>query len=613
MIVDVGAENTDLIITEGEQVWLRSIPVGGNNFTEALVKQFKLKFPKAEELKRNAATSKYTRQILQAMRPVFDSLVSEIQRSIGFYASVHRDSRIKQVIALGGTFRLPGLMKFLQMQLQLDVKRFDSLGASPPADARLATLLNDNVLSSVGAYGLALQAMGEGKITSSLLPLQIRRERMWRDKTKWFAAAAALVVLGTGVSVGRYFYEDMQYKGAAPQRGEITREMGTAQQLASAWDEVEKSGGDDKKNIASLQALTKLRELWPRIVADVDKALPELNPADKGKKRNERAVVELEDMSSSYYEDLTPAVAKDATTNVFTMSQPEFIANAVQPFSGNGGSGYRTAGRMSKTLMGMQGAGAAGAAAAAAAGGAGGAGAAPAGTAQRGYLITLTCTTPLEPGSEKVSEAVREALLAQTKPVGQQKQDFRIERVDFVSRMPLRNAQPINRPQQQRNNSNLASRRQIKYRAATPGAATGVVPGNGLFGGSPAAAAARNNLPGRPGAVGVPGRHPYRPGALPEEQGLLQDPNQEHAMPALNFDMNSQAMLAQPLAYDPAHPMPILDPVTGEDATTDNRLTFLIAVLIDPAPPAPPAPPPGTDGEQPPPPAAGQESASAVR
>src|SRR5688500_18985710 len=121
MIVNVGAENTDLIIAEGEQVWLRSIPVGGNNFTEALTKQFKLKFPKAEDLKRNAATSKYTRQILQAMRPVFDTLVSEIRRSIGFYASVHRDSRFSRVIALGGTFRRAGLKKFIQMQLRLDV------------------------------------------------------------------------------------------------------------------------------------------------------------------------------------------------------------------------------------------------------------------------------------------------------------------------------------------------------------------------------------------------------------------------------------------------------------------------------------------------------------
>src|SRR4029434_9249055 len=92
MIIDLGAENTDLIIAEGETIWLRSIPIGGNNFTEALVKNFKLKFPKAEDLKRNAATSKYGRQILQAMRPVFADLVAEVQRSIGFFASVPRCS-----------------------------------------------------------------------------------------------------------------------------------------------------------------------------------------------------------------------------------------------------------------------------------------------------------------------------------------------------------------------------------------------------------------------------------------------------------------------------------------------------------------------------------------
>src|SRR3954465_1608956 len=42
MSPDLGAENADLIIADGESVWLRSVPIGGNNFTEALVKSFKL-------------------------------------------------------------------------------------------------------------------------------------------------------------------------------------------------------------------------------------------------------------------------------------------------------------------------------------------------------------------------------------------------------------------------------------------------------------------------------------------------------------------------------------------------------------------------------------------
>ena len=127
MVIDMGAENTDLIIADNETIWMRSIPIGGNNFTQTLEKAFKLNFAKAEELKRNASTSKYARQIFQAMRPNFADLVAEIQRSMGFYASVHKDSRIKKVIALGGTFRLPGLQKYLQQNLQLDIVGVDTL------------------------------------------------------------------------------------------------------------------------------------------------------------------------------------------------------------------------------------------------------------------------------------------------------------------------------------------------------------------------------------------------------------------------------------------------------------------------------------------------------
>src|ERR1700722_12976108 len=208
MLIDLGAENTDLIIADGETIWLRSIPIGGNNFTEVLVKSFKLPFNKAEDLKRNANTSKYARQIFQAMRPVFADLVAEIQRSIGFYSSVHRDSRIKKIIALGGTFRLAGLQKYLQQNLQLDVEKLNELTAGAPTDAKLAATFNQNLLSLVSAYGLAIQAMGESKITSSLLPQKIRREKIWGDKTKWFAASAAIFAVGAGVAFSGYYLRD---------------------------------------------------------------------------------------------------------------------------------------------------------------------------------------------------------------------------------------------------------------------------------------------------------------------------------------------------------------------------------------------------------------------
>src|SRR5688500_15046411 len=278
MIIDLGAENTDLIIAEGESIWLRSIPIGGNNFTEALVKSFKMKFEKAEELKRNAATSKYGRQILQAMRPVFADLVAEIQRSIGFYASVHRDSRIQRVLALGGTFRLPGLQKYLQQNLQLDVQRVDRLGAGAPADAKLATTLNENLLSIAGAYGLALQAMGESKINSSLLPEKIRRERMWKEKTKWFAAAAALVLVGTGVAAGSAQYYNLLHDSKSSDHAKNVSFLSDVSRRDQEWRAVQDAGADEREQIKTFRSLADYRDVQNALMLDVAAALPKPQP-----------------------------------------------------------------------------------------------------------------------------------------------------------------------------------------------------------------------------------------------------------------------------------------------------------------------------------------------
>ena len=54
VLLDIGADNTDLIITDGTRIWQRNVPIGGNHFTRALTKELKLTFAKAEHLKRNA-------------------------------------------------------------------------------------------------------------------------------------------------------------------------------------------------------------------------------------------------------------------------------------------------------------------------------------------------------------------------------------------------------------------------------------------------------------------------------------------------------------------------------------------------------------------------------
>ncbi|GJM24406.1 MAG: pilus assembly protein PilM [Phycisphaerae bacterium] len=196
VIIDIGTESTDLIIGTESSLWTRSIQLGGNNFTEALVKAFKLSFSKAETLKRTAATSKYARQIFQAMRPVFADLVQELQRSVGYYTATHRDVSLGKVYGMGNAFKLPGLQKYIKQNLQLDLIKIDAFSKIklPDADGSAGDANNYSV-----AYGLALQGLDLSKVNSNLLPPEIALASVWKKKRPFLAASAACLLLTAGV------------------------------------------------------------------------------------------------------------------------------------------------------------------------------------------------------------------------------------------------------------------------------------------------------------------------------------------------------------------------------------------------------------------------------
>ncbi len=101
VILDMGADKTDVVITDGDSIWLRNLPIGGNHFTRALTRDLKLTFAKAEHLKRNATKAPDPKKLYQAMRPVFNEFVGELQRSIGFFRSTIRAASSRRSSALG--------------------------------------------------------------------------------------------------------------------------------------------------------------------------------------------------------------------------------------------------------------------------------------------------------------------------------------------------------------------------------------------------------------------------------------------------------------------------------------------------------------------------------
>jgi type IV pilus assembly protein PilM len=297
VLLDIGAENTDLIITDGVRLWTRTIPIGGNNFTDALAAGFKLSFSKAENLKRQAATSKYARQIFQAMRPVFADLVGEIQRSIGFYSSTHRGAKLEVMLALGNAFKLPGLQKFLQQNLGIKVSKpsaFKNLGGSEKFHADHG----DNLLGFAVAYGLAVEGLDRGRMKNNLLPPEIARQAVWRRKRPWFAAAAACLLMsalavhwrysadirlaqaeGTAAVKSMNFEEARRMLESGVPSGDSPRTyaqkvLAVAKTIKAEYDKQKGEGAGQRQQCEEILTLLEGRHIWAQVIPLVHAALP---------------------------------------------------------------------------------------------------------------------------------------------------------------------------------------------------------------------------------------------------------------------------------------------------------------------------------------------------
>jgi type IV pilus assembly protein PilM len=277
VLLDVGTIATDLIVIEAGRVWIRTFPMGGHAFTEAIASSFKLEYAKAEKLKREADSSKYKRQIFQAMRGSFADFGQDVQRSLQYYQQLHPDANLQRVIGVGSTFKLPGIRKVLSQQLRMDVSRcesFERLTIEGPE----ASSFQSVAMNMLTAYGLALQGLGLGTIDANLIPVRVTRQKAWKAKVPWFATAAVFSVLAGGASFVKPMM-DSSSVAAAKQRVETqistARNMGRS--LRDAWEQ--HSAGESTSSLtANIQSLNRRRSIYSELMRDINAMLASADP-----------------------------------------------------------------------------------------------------------------------------------------------------------------------------------------------------------------------------------------------------------------------------------------------------------------------------------------------
>jgi type IV pilus assembly protein PilM len=264
--LDIGTQSSDVVIAYSGRCWVRTFPLGGTHFTDALAESFNIKYGKADKLKAESASSKYARQMMQAMRPVFGDLVTDVQRSIGHFQMSHPESPIKHVVGLGSTFRIPGLRKFLSQQLNIEVERLDEFKRIR-VEGREAADFAANSVNFVTAYGLALQGVGLSRISVNLAPLRGLREKIWSAKNKWFIAAACVSVAASAGLFLRPMLESGAIRAADPHVQKAQGVVRFGQGLKSKLDQANNLG-QTGATVTNTLRLGGSRDIWPQLVRD---------------------------------------------------------------------------------------------------------------------------------------------------------------------------------------------------------------------------------------------------------------------------------------------------------------------------------------------------------
>ncbi len=265
VVVDIGADHTDLIVIEGGKFHVRNLALAGNDITKRLSEEFDITFLEAEKLKIKAAQSKQADKLFAVMQPVLRDFAAEIMRSLSFYKS-----RAKQMVLLGNATKLEGLAKFFASNLDVKINRFfDIVHMELDHDVELS-LLQEHLPSLGVTMGLALQALGRGPSKTNLIPQKLYKQRQIERKQPMFILAASLLFL---LVLFMYFSASSQYGVLDDTLKETGQVLDNSKKMQKSFKKL-KGHSDIQKKALELVEFARHRNVPIEVINKLNQAVP---------------------------------------------------------------------------------------------------------------------------------------------------------------------------------------------------------------------------------------------------------------------------------------------------------------------------------------------------
>jgi len=307
LVIDIGAQSTDLVVLHGEDLWMRNFAIGGDNIRAAL-----------------------------------EDLYGEIARSIEYYyfqqgrsqekasspnaEDPNAANKIDTILLSGGGSLTPSLDKLLAEKFSCEVRCLEPFKMLHSDDQIKDRLNSQNKILFSQAVGLALRGLSKACININLLKEHIKARNLVYQKVAYGVGSLVLAVaiLFTASTFMRQDYRDKNLR--------LRRLKGLLATFGTYQPQIEKLQKNKEllcRRINILGDLAVNRALWFEALWQLQKMLPEemwitdvsgttaFNAAEK----NFESKLDLQGKASSY-EGVNDFVSRLKSSTLFAEVKP---------------------------------------------------------------------------------------------------------------------------------------------------------------------------------------------------------------------------------------------------------------------------------------------------
>ena len=282
LLLNIGARCTSLVITEGERIFVRNIPIAGDTVTLQISKEFNISFQEAEDLKLRYGfvalggayeepESEVAATISKIARNIMTRLHGEINRSFSVWRSAHGGTTPKRMLLAGGGTLMQYTQEFFQEKLHIDVDYLNVFTGIQLAESIDRQKLLDVAPMFSELIGMSLRELAFCPVDISLVPERITFQQDFVLKRPYFYLSSVLILFCLACFLAVVYYRT----GASARMVEQTKVE--VEKTLKMQDRIKKLNGElgsAKGEFEEAMAFVRDRKKWTDMLLELQSMIP---------------------------------------------------------------------------------------------------------------------------------------------------------------------------------------------------------------------------------------------------------------------------------------------------------------------------------------------------